>query len=98
MWQASDLADFAALAATRNAVLATGKRAERRIVNPSEKPPPAAARETKAVFLVAAYDIKTGRALWSQELPAAPSSWGLAVDGAGRVIVTLRDGRAICFQ
>jgi outer membrane protein assembly factor BamB len=35
--------------------------------------------------------------LWSQPLPAVPVRWGLAVDCAGRIAVTLVDGRVLCF-
>jgi outer membrane protein assembly factor BamB len=38
-----------------------------------------------------------GQALWTQPLPCEPVRWGLAVDRAGRVLVTLRDGRVMCF-
>ena len=32
-----------------------------------------------------------------EQLPAAPVAWGLAVDRLGRIIVTLEDGRVLCF-
>ena len=35
--------------------------------------------------------------LWSHSLPAKPLRWGIAVDAAGRIAVTLRDGRVLCF-
>jgi hypothetical protein len=44
-----------------------------------------------------ALDIDDGSKLWSHPLPAAPAVWGLAVDSKGRVIVTLEDGRVLCF-
>ncbi len=34
--------------------------------------------------------------LWSQPLPAQPVRWGIAA-GAGKIVVTLRDGRVLCF-
>jgi len=46
---------------------------------------------------IQALDLDSGRALWTQALPAAPVPWGLAVDCAGRVIVSLEDGRVLCF-
>ena len=46
---------------------------------------------------IQALDLDGGRALWTQALPAAPVPWGLAVDRRGRVIVTLDDGRVLCF-
>jgi len=44
-----------------------------------------------------ALDLNNGDTLWVQPLPASPVPWGLAVDRAGRVIVTLEDGRVLCF-
>jgi outer membrane protein assembly factor BamB len=38
-----------------------------------------------------------GTVLWKQPLPKPPGPWGLAVDGAGRAIVTLTDGKVLCF-
>ncbi len=39
----------------------------------------------------------TGAVQWRQPLPKAPVPWGLAVDAAGRAVVTLTDGRILCF-
>jgi len=38
-----------------------------------------------------------GQEIWSQKLPAKPVSYGLAIDRNGQVIVTLEDGRIMCF-
>ncbi len=46
---------------------------------------------------VAALDLKNGRTLWSQAVPSAPVPWGLAIDRDGRIIVTLEDGKVLCF-
>lgn len=46
---------------------------------------------------VQAMDIRDGRTLWKQPLPEKPMPWGLAVDRDGRVIVSLKDGRILCF-
>ncbi len=35
--------------------------------------------------------------LWEQALPSEPQRWGLAVDAAGRVVVTLRSGQVMCY-
>jgi outer membrane protein assembly factor BamB len=51
------------------------------------------ATESKLVSL----DLDDGHVIWAQDLPAAPVVWGLAVDRRGRVIVTLEDGRVLCF-
>jgi outer membrane protein assembly factor BamB len=37
------------------------------------------------------------RTLWTQPLPAEPVRWGLAVDGQGRIVVSLHGGRVMCF-
>jgi len=39
----------------------------------------------------------TDVAPWTHPLPAPPVRWGLAVDAAGRVVVTCRNGQVICF-
>ncbi len=44
-----------------------------------------------------ALDLYDGRTLWSHDLSAMPVPWGLAVDREGRVIVTLEDGRLLCY-
>ncbi len=46
---------------------------------------------------IVALNLKDGSVLWSEALPSAPVSWGLAVDLDGRVIVTLEDGQIQCF-
>ena len=46
---------------------------------------------------VVALKLGNGKQIWSQGLPAAPVPWGMAVDRAGRVILTLVDGRALCI-
>jgi len=51
------------------------------------------AEESKIV----AVNVDDGGVLWSQSLPAAPVEWGLAIDKEGRAVVTLTDGRILCF-
>ena len=38
-----------------------------------------------------------GKTLWTHTLPAPPVRWGIAVDAAGRIVVTCRDGQVVCF-
>jgi len=51
------------------------------------------ARKSEIVVL----NLQDGKILWSQPVPSAPVLWGLAVDRDGRIIVTLEDGRVLCF-
>jgi len=46
---------------------------------------------------VTALELSSGKRLWSQRLPSAPMPWGMAVDGTGRVILTLVDGQVLCI-
>ncbi len=42
-------------------------------------------------------NLQDGSVLWSKPLPASPVSYGLAVDGDGRIVVTLQNGQVMCF-
>ncbi len=44
-----------------------------------------------------ALSLTDGAVLWKQPLPAPAAPWGLAVDGTGRAVVTLTDGKVLCF-
>jgi len=46
---------------------------------------------------IVALNLNDGAVLWSHSLPAAAVTWGLAIDREGRVVVTLKDGRVLCF-
>ena len=46
---------------------------------------------------VTALELRSGKRLWSQTLPSAPVPWGMAVDGTGRVVLTLVDGQVLCI-
>ena len=72
--------------------------------NSYEWPPPqtALAVGKNAVVLaerlnVLAFDLNDGSVLWSKSLPSPTVSWGLAVDRDGRVVITLKNGRILCF-
>ena len=84
-WEFKGLSEVAALAVTQNAVLAAGRSTE-------------AADGEAGGFRLTAIRLADGSPLWTQPLPAPASSWGLAVDRDGRVLVSLRDGRVICFK
>ena len=44
-----------------------------------------------------AYNLQNGQPFWEHTLPGVPVPWGLAVDRAGRVIVTLENGQVACY-
>jgi len=46
---------------------------------------------------VRALDLENGTLIWKQLLESKPVPWGLAVDRHGRSIVTLENGRILCF-
>ena len=84
LWTDKASQEIAAVAVTKNAVLVTG-------LNRSPQKPQQAA----AAFY--ALELSTGTLLWKHALPASPVAWGLAVDRTGQMIVTLTDGRVVCF-
>lgn len=46
---------------------------------------------------IIALSLEDGKVLWQKPLPSPPVQWGIAVDSGGRIIVTLEDGRVLCF-
>jgi outer membrane protein assembly factor BamB len=84
VWQSGHLRQTYAMALGANAVVVAGQRA-------------AADGRADPQHAVAALAVGDGAVLWSQPLPAQPAWWGLAVDKAGRVFVSLVDGRVLCF-
>jgi outer membrane protein assembly factor BamB len=76
--------EIAAVAFTKDAVLVTGLDRS---------------KTTGAVSAaLAAVRLADGRVLWREPLPAVPTGWGLALDGTGRAVVTLIDGRVLAFK
>jgi hypothetical protein len=45
-----------------------------------------------------AYRLSDGEEMWSQPLPAPPVRYGLALNRAGDVLVTLQSGHILCLQ
>ena len=70
---------------TKNAVLVTGLDRD-------------AKKTDKTAAGLCALSLEDGKLLWKQPLPAAPTAWSLALDRAGRILVTLQDGRVLCFD
>jgi outer membrane protein assembly factor BamB len=87
VWVAKPFQENVAVALAENAIVVAG-------TNRDSAPPEAAAKET---YGIAALDIRNGEQLWRHSLPAGPVAWGLAIDRQGQVLVTLRDGRVVCF-
>ena len=85
LWESDALRSVDALAVTPGAILATGQLAS----GSADKP---------GSYALVALSAKDGKPLWTQTLQIAPSSWGLAVDREGRMLVTLQDGRLVCFK
>ena len=56
----------------------------------------APSQEEKKPFL-AAVNVEDGSEVWREELPAAVVKGGTAVDHEARIIVSLQDGRILCF-
>ena len=46
---------------------------------------------------VSALSLADGKQMWGCPLPAAPITWGMAVEKEGRVIVTLENGQVVCL-
>jgi len=51
----------------------------------------------KDSYDLCAAKIRDGSKVWSQVLPAKPVRWGTAMDGKGRIFVSLDDGQVLCF-
>ncbi|OHB69490.1 MAG: hypothetical protein A2V70_10250 [Planctomycetes bacterium RBG_13_63_9] len=83
IWQSELLKRCEALALGRNAMVIAGT------LPSSEPDDPRCA--------VVAVRVEDGSPLWSRPLPAMPVSWGLALDNAGRIVIALKDGRALCL-
>ncbi|MFP6617755.1 MAG: PQQ-binding-like beta-propeller repeat protein [Pirellulaceae bacterium] len=88
LWQNETFRDPRALALTRDVVLVAG---EIGAVQPD------AEKKAPVRYGLTALDLEKGTPLWTADLPAAPISWGIAVNHQGRVIVSLVDGRVLGF-
>ncbi len=92
IWAARPFQENVAVAVAKNAVLVAGTdRRGRKPETPKPETPP------EESYGLAALEIKTGKVLWKHSLPAGPVRWGVAIDRGGRILVTLRDGRIVCF-
>lgn len=85
LWQKKPFTENNAVAVGKNAIVVAGVNRE------------GVGKDLKTTAGIVALDLKTGETLWKDELPAAPSGWGTAIDRDGHVIVTLQDGRVLCY-
>jgi len=85
LWESNDFAQPMGLALGTNAVAVIGRRA-------------GGTDGVEAGYAVAALSLDKGNVLWSEPLDAEPALWGIALDGAGRVIVTMSDGRVAGYS
>jgi outer membrane protein assembly factor BamB len=83
-WVKKPVSRIYGLAIARNAIVVVG----------SHDPAKVGGTPTASVQ---ALSIEDGRTLWQHTLPALPASWGVAADRNGRTIVTLQDGKVMCF-
>jgi outer membrane protein assembly factor BamB len=87
IWSRRPFNENVAVAVTPNAVVVAGTN--RRFARPGASP-----TET---YGIVAMGLENGAAIWRHPLTAAPTAWGIAVERSGRLVVTLRDGSAVCF-
>ncbi len=85
LWSKKLFNEYASFARAPNAILLAGTNWQ------GEGP------EAKASGGIAALDA-AGNVLWKRDLPAPPVMFGAIVDGAGRILVALQDGRVVCLK
>ena len=95
IWENQDFAEPRALALGANAVVIMGEARREQVVGAENVGKEDA--EPVEHFLIKALSVNDGKEMWSHGLPARPVSWGLALDREGRAVVTLEDGRVLCF-
>jgi len=83
LWEATVFERSEAMALGNNAVVVAGSLPSRQAAD--------------AEYGITCLSVEDGRALWKQPLPAMPVSWGMALDGGGRIVVALQDGSVLCF-
>jgi len=71
-------------------VVVTRNAALRLTAAPGEGSPPA--------WVLSARGVSDDKPVWEHHLPAAPVRWGIAVDAAGRIVLSLVDGQVLCLK
>ena len=81
LWQDKSSRRFNSFIVTADTLLAAGQ---------------AGAPDARSAFL-AAVDLKDGTDVWSKQLPASVVKGGTAIDGEGRIVVSLENGQVVCL-
>jgi outer membrane protein assembly factor BamB len=85
IWSAKPFGENAAVAVGQNAVIVAGIDRDKD-------------NQDLVTAGICAVSVKDGSILWRQSLPAAPVSWGVAVDRYGQILVALQDGKVVCLE
>jgi outer membrane protein assembly factor BamB len=51
-----------------------------------------------AKYFITALNIKNGKTLWKKDLPGPAVHWSLALGQSGQILISLRNGKIICFK
>lgn len=84
LWESEFFKHATAMALGNNAILVAG-------LLPPAKP------ESASQFALAAFRLDDGHVLWSHQLNAMPTAWGIALDNSSRITVALQDGTVLCL-
>ena len=84
VWSKQYFSEYAGIAFAKNAIIVTG------VVWNGEGP---GATSTAGIIALA----PDGKELWKHALPGSPVMFGIAIDREGRVLVSLQDGRVVCY-
>jgi outer membrane protein assembly factor BamB len=85
IWTAKPFEENNAVAVTKNAVLVAG-------IDRKETPD-----GYQITAGLCALNLKDGKVLWQHLLPGEPCAWGIAIDKNGGILVSMQDGRVMCF-
>jgi outer membrane protein assembly factor BamB len=92
IWDVEPFSQVTAMALGNNAVVVAG-----RLQPVGDESGQAPDGERPSGYAVSALAVDDGRTLWTHPLPAAPDTWGLALNAAGQILVSLDGGRLIAL-
>jgi outer membrane protein assembly factor BamB len=84
-------------ATPENPVFERNKRLEWSIPIVQAKNANLSCRQSQGGWKLVAQDPAANRDLWEKPLPNEPVRWAVAIDAHGRIFVTLRNGKVLCF-